>query len=127
MFSKHPQLEKIAQMSWGYLNDSYRTSLCLFYPGQIIAVSCIYLALRKLDLSVGSVPWWCLLEASLEMMDNIVVDILAVYENRTDYYGAELIFTKVSEKSKLNHVFPVPYYRKIANDERLETKQLQIK
>jgi hypothetical protein len=48
-------------MSWGYLNDSYRTSLCLYYPGQMIAVACIYLAMRKLNLNIGSVPWWCLL------------------------------------------------------------------
>lgn len=60
IFNKHPSLEKIAQMSWGYLNDSYRTSLCLYYPGQMIAISCIYVSMRKLNLNIGSAPWWCL-------------------------------------------------------------------
>lgn len=89
LFSKHPKVEQIAQTSWGYLNDSYRTSLCLFYPGHIIAVSCIYLALRKLDLAVGTVPWWILLETSLETMEVVSAHVLRVYENRTDYHGAE--------------------------------------
>ena len=40
---------------------------------------------------MGETPWWCLLEATLESMEDIAAQILTVYENRTDYYGVEEI------------------------------------
>ena len=82
-------------MSWGYLNDSYRSRLCLYYPGNIIVTACVYLSLRKLNLSVGSCPWWGLLEANLDIMKSVGADILNIYESRTDYYGAESIIKKI--------------------------------
>lgn len=116
IFSKHPQIERIARMSWGYLNDSYRTSVCLYYPGQIIVISCIFLALRKLDLGIGQSPWWCLFESSLEIMENISVDILDLYENRADYYGVQDILVRFGERNSSRNGFLVPYYKKITNE-----------
>jgi hypothetical protein len=65
-FERHPQCKKICQVSWTYLNDFYRTSCCLHYPGQVIAAASVYLALLKLNIKMPPVPWWVLMEANIE-------------------------------------------------------------
>jgi hypothetical protein len=69
LFSRHKRLKDISKLTWAYLNDSYRTKVCLYYPSQMIASACIYLSIKKLDLNMPSVAWWCLLETSFEAIE----------------------------------------------------------
>jgi len=41
--------KETAQKAWYYCNDSFRKALCAHYPPNVIAVSCIYLAMRVLN------------------------------------------------------------------------------
>lgn len=45
-FNRHKRINEIVKKAWGYLNDSFRTRVCVHYPGQIIAAACVHLSLR---------------------------------------------------------------------------------
>ncbi len=72
---KHPQSKKICQQAWTYLNDFYKTNCCIYYPGQAIAAASIYMALLKLKIKMPSVAWWVLMEANLESIEELIIEL----------------------------------------------------
>ena len=70
---------EVARKAWNYLNDSYRTSLCVHYPSSTIAASCIYLSLRSLSIPMPNKPWWVLMETSIEQIHDICAEVLNLY------------------------------------------------
>ncbi|XP_076463554.1 uncharacterized protein LOC143295808 [Babylonia areolata] len=94
------KIQKMAQMSWTFINDSLCTTLCLQWESEIIAVSLMYLASRltKFDPTdwVGRVPgsksrWWeDLIEGmSMELMEDICHQVLDLYSAQQAQKQAE--------------------------------------
>ncbi|XP_025105468.1 cyclin-K-like isoform X2 [Pomacea canaliculata] len=84
------KIQKMAQMSWTFINDSLCTTLCLQWEPEIIAVSLMYLASRLTKFEpqdwqgrlVGSKSkWWeDLVEGmSMELMEDICHQVLDLY------------------------------------------------
>jgi hypothetical protein len=71
-FERHAQCKKICQTAWTFLNDFYRTNVCVYYPGQIIAAAAVFNALLKLNIKMPTVAWWILMEANLESIEELV-------------------------------------------------------
>jgi transcription initiation factor TFIIIB Brf1 subunit/transcription initiation factor TFIIB len=75
----------LAQVAWNFVNDSLRTTLCLQYKPQLIALATIYLASRLIDYELppgpGGRPWWEGLGARKEELDHISSQILDLYES----------------------------------------------
>lgn len=69
---RHPHSRRICQLAWTHLNDFYRTNCPLFYPGPTIAAAALYLALLKLGVRMPAAPWWVLLEAHLEGIEELI-------------------------------------------------------
>lgn len=70
---------EVARKAWNYLNDSYRTALCVHYPASTIAASCIYLSLRTLSVPMPTKPWWILMETSIDQIHDISAEVLNLY------------------------------------------------
>ena len=71
----------LSQLSWNYLNDSYRLDLCLKYPAREIACSAIYLSARILSfpLPISPFPWWRLMASDFQRVECIAEEILTLY------------------------------------------------
>ena len=65
-FGRHPLCKDIVQKAWNTLNDFYKTSVCVHYPGQTMAAASIHYALLKMGIKMPTVPWWTLMEANIE-------------------------------------------------------------
>ena len=48
--------ETFLRVARNFVNDSYRTQLCLYKPASVIAESCIFLASEYLRLGIPAVP-----------------------------------------------------------------------
>lgn len=70
---------EVARKAWNYLNDSYRTSLCVHYPPSTLAASCIYLSLRSLSIPMPNKAWWVLMESSISQIHDICAEVLNLY------------------------------------------------
>lgn len=76
--------EQLANVAWGYLNDSMRLDLSLRFQAQTIACAAIYLAARKLGISLpgdgeeGS--WWEVFSANTADLLFCSNEILTVYD-----------------------------------------------
>ena len=70
----------VASSAFNYLNDSFRLPLCCFYPPQHLAVSAIYLAMRKLSFPMPKKPWWVLAECSFNSVQKIAAQMLNLYK-----------------------------------------------
>ncbi|KAG0230504.1 hypothetical protein BGW41_002506, partial [Actinomortierella wolfii] len=60
-YTKDPhRARKLKQVSWAFINDSLRTTLCLIYPPKVVALAAIHLAAKYLDenLSEGLGDVW---------------------------------------------------------------------
>ncbi len=77
----------LAQVAWNYVNDSYRTSLCVSFPPHLLAVSAIFLASRKLKSALFHVPtpWWEIFQVSKPDLDLICGEILILYDIQRVY------------------------------------------
>ena len=71
-FERHPQSKTICQKAWTYLNDFYRTNVCIYYPGQVIAAAAVYMSLLKLNIKMPTAAWWVLMEASIDHIEDLV-------------------------------------------------------
>ena len=52
------QNHRFVQMSWNFMNDSLRTDIFVRYQPETIAVACIYLSARKLNIPLPRKPAW---------------------------------------------------------------------
>lgn len=46
LFEKHPKYLTICNLTWKNLNDCYQTTVCLYYPSQMIAAAAVYMSMR---------------------------------------------------------------------------------
>lgn len=77
-----------------YMNDSFRTDVFVRFSPETIACACIYLAARKLQISLpNSPPWWLLMGADEAEMQRISKTILSLY-NRKKVSLQELLFSR---------------------------------
>jgi len=93
---------QLAQVAWNFVNDSLRTTLCLQFKPQLIASAAIYLASKflKYDLPEGkNKPWWEVLDAKIEDLDEISNQILDLYDS-TPNVDAMKPKTNFGENSK---------------------------
>jgi len=77
--------KELAQFAWNFVNDSLRTTVCLQYAPNIIALACIYLAAkyRRSILGEGR-KWWTEHAVTLDQLHDISSQILELYENSPD-------------------------------------------
>ncbi|KAL4504578.1 hypothetical protein ABPG72_010024 [Tetrahymena utriculariae] len=57
--------QNLTRTAFNYLNDSYKTNICIFFPFQMVVASCIYLAFRKTGTEMPRIAWWTIMETSL--------------------------------------------------------------
>ncbi|KAF9969733.1 hypothetical protein BGZ73_007768 [Actinomortierella ambigua] len=62
---------KLKQVSWAFINDSLRTTLCLVYPPKVVALAAIHLAGKYLDENLSE----CLGDVWRELYEPDVADI----------------------------------------------------
>jgi len=73
----------LAQVAWNFLNDSYRTLLCLQFKPKIIACGVVHMACTFLKFKVpqeGNKAWWKFFGATREDIEEISNQILDLYE-----------------------------------------------
>ncbi|CAD8043266.1 unnamed protein product [Paramecium primaurelia] len=89
--------KQVAQKAWCYLNDSYMTDLCVHFPPQVIAAGALYLALRICNHPMPTQPWWILLEATLDQIEQVAATIYNIYEfEKIDFRQAKRILAKAN-------------------------------
>lgn len=49
---------ELLQLSWNYMNDSFRTDVFVRYQPETIACACILLSARKLKINMSTTPPW---------------------------------------------------------------------
>ena len=81
--------KQLAQKSWSYVNDCYRTTAIVSFPPIVIACAAIYLAGKVLDYPFPSdpqtkqwLPWWKIFGASQEDIEYVVASILELYQTQ---------------------------------------------
>ncbi|KAI4834620.1 cyclin [Plasmodium brasilianum] len=73
--------KKLAQIAWGFLNDSMRTTLCCEYQPRCIAVASIFLASYKLNIPlIKSTNWFKLFDVEYDDIKRICIRILQLYK-----------------------------------------------
>ncbi|XP_077998065.1 cyclin-L1-like [Glandiceps talaboti] len=90
---------KLVQTSWNYMNDSLRTDAFVRYPPETIACACIYLSARQLKIPLPNrPPWYALLGASQEQLQEISLMILRLYARPKKSYEE---LDKIVEKCRV--------------------------
>ncbi|CRH02295.1 cyclin, putative [Plasmodium relictum] len=79
--------KKLAQVSWGFLNDSMRTTLCCEYQPRCIAVASIFLAAYNLNIPlIKETKWFKLFDVDYNDIKQICIKILQLYKiGRCEY------------------------------------------
>ncbi|KAL2569345.1 hypothetical protein AAZV13_18G123300 [Glycine max] len=69
----------MTQLTWGFVNDTYKMDLILVHPPHLIALACIYIAsvLREKDTTA----WFEELRVDMNVVKNISMEILDFYES----------------------------------------------
>lgn len=91
---------ELARLAWSFLNDSFRLPLVVFYPANDIAVSCLYLAMRKLEFTMPDIPWWTVCGTSLKHVQEICAEILNIYNIQTNKLFLEDVKSLVESNFK---------------------------
>uniref|UniRef100_A0A6B2LDN1 Cyclin-like domain-containing protein n=1 Tax=Arcella intermedia TaxID=1963864 RepID=A0A6B2LDN1_9EUKA len=76
-------LLEIKEESWKFLNDTYKSNVCLSYPPYVIALACIYLCgfVAKDGRVVKRITKWFLeLNADMNQVGEVVKDMMELYE-----------------------------------------------
>ena len=81
------QNSEMMNAAWKIANDSLRTTLCIRFKADKVAVACIYLAARQLGVVLPEdPPWWDLFDVTRASIEMMCESILAVYElGKTEY------------------------------------------
>ncbi|OQV14679.1 Cyclin-K [Hypsibius exemplaris] len=100
------RIEKVAQMAWTFINDSYMTNLCLEWEPEVIAVAALYLACYLVKFKApdwtGRQPdhlnWWD------QFVDNLTPDVLEeiCHKILDSYNETKREETKREEEEQLN-------------------------
>jgi len=94
---------EIAQKAFYYCNDSFRTSICVHYPPQIVAVACIYLAIRTSEYPMPKLCWWVIMETSIKYILEVCAEIMRLYEKpKMLFKDANEILDKFRNTTVLN-------------------------
>ncbi|KAF9158465.1 hypothetical protein DFQ26_007564, partial [Actinomortierella ambigua] len=74
---------KLKQVSWAFINDSMRTTLCLVYPPRVVALAAIHLSAKYLDENLsdglGGDVWRELFEPDVTEITDAANEILEQY------------------------------------------------
>lgn len=100
--------KKLRNVTWGAVNDSFSTILCLLVQPQSIAGGCLYLSLKHVhealpDDEMGR-SWWDTLGLNLDEMELVVKTMLETYQNPSvrGQVGAE-VYAKDGEGLNFDH------------------------
>ncbi|GIX65657.1 cyclin 4, putative [Babesia caballi] len=85
-YSNH-NVSDVAQLAWGFLNDSMRTTLCCKTQPWVIAAGCIYLAAKSLGIPLRKEDGWFLV-FNARWSDIVMVceEVERVYVSGKPYY-----------------------------------------
>ena len=73
----------VLQKGWNFVNDSFRSTVCVSFPPNAIAAACLYLATRYLNHAFPtSVEWWVIFGTTAGELRTIAGEILALYERK---------------------------------------------
>ncbi|KAH3745863.1 arginine-rich cyclin 1 [Pelomyxa schiedti] len=75
--------KELGQSAWNYANDSLRTSLCIRYQAEVIAVACIFMAAERVGVTLPITPdfsWWELFDVSLEEIQQFKEIMTSLYK-----------------------------------------------
>jgi hypothetical protein len=72
----------LLQRSWNYLNDAYKSSLCVNYPPYVLACSSIFLAGRVFYFPLPNLSWWEAYETNIEEIQEVCAEMLRIQEMR---------------------------------------------
>ena len=94
------KLNKIfAQKTWNYINDMYRTPICVSFPPHTLAVSAIFLASRFLNCPLPDLKWWLAFDCKWEDIEEIVAEVISLYNTKKiNYDYVDSIIRKYSKK-----------------------------
>jgi transcription initiation factor TFIIIB Brf1 subunit/transcription initiation factor TFIIB len=78
---------RLAQHAWSLVNDAMRTTLCVYYRPEAIAVTALYVAARLLThpLPESPEPWWHLFNVTYEDIDRIGCQMMQVHHIQATY------------------------------------------
>eukprot|EP01066_Platyproteum_vivax_P006348 Platyproteum_vivax@DN2142_c0_g1_i1.p1 len=94
---QHLDIRRVAVRSWGYCNDSLRTTCCCHYLASTIAVAAIYLACCDLAVSLPlQPPWWSVFDVEWCDIEAICTQILDLY-NAKDIRYQDVLEVKEDE------------------------------
>lgn len=71
-----------AQKAWNYVNDAYRSAVCVSYPAHVLAAAGIYLASRTLDYPLPDVDWWVAFDCNIDQIQDVAVEIVSLYKQK---------------------------------------------
>lgn len=102
MYLKYLELEKhqkMMQMAWNFMNDSFRTDVFVRYQPETIACACIYLTARKQNIPLPNNPaWFLIFRVSEDDMLDVCYRIMALYKRSKP--NAELLDEAVESLKK---------------------------
>eukprot|EP01071_Lankesteria_metandrocarpae_P004164 Lankesteria_metandrocarpae@DN340_c0_g1_i1.p1 len=77
----------VAQTAWGYINDSYRSTLCCEVEPRVVAAASIYMAASDLEVPLSKdTRWYELLGVTWESMTEATERIHQIYKDPEPYY-----------------------------------------
>ncbi|KAG0205327.1 hypothetical protein BGX28_003035 [Mortierella sp. GBA30] len=77
------QARKLKQVAWAFINDSFRTTLCLLYPAKTVALAAVHLAAKYMDENLNE----SLGDIWRELFEPDVQDILDAANEIMDQYA----------------------------------------
>ncbi|XP_020263721.1 cyclin-C1-1-like isoform X2 [Asparagus officinalis] len=90
----------LTHISWGLVNDTYKTDLILIYPPHMIALACIYIASVLKDKETTA--WFEELRVDMNVVKNISMEILNFYESRIEAFKGIPEAYKSMTEEKIN-------------------------